>query len=424
MLAQWYHPVIGGEETHVRTLARELARRGHEVTVATLHQPGQPDVELDGPVRVHRIRAAVQRAPWLFSKGARQSAPPFPDPAVTAGLSRLLASVQPDVVHAHNWLVHSYLPLRRMGGAPLVVTLHDYSLICAKKNLMYRGAVCSGPAPQKCLHCATRHYGFPKAVATLGGLWGFQTAERAAVDRFVAVSTSVAEGNQLSSTDNVEVIPNFIPDAEIAPPQDAERFRRLLPRDPYILFVGSLSTIKGVDVLLKAYRRLEAPPPLVLIGYVGREGVPALEKADRRVRVLTNWPHAAVMDAWRRSLFGVVPSLWAEPFGLVAIEGMSAARALVASRVGGLAEIVSHGKTGFLVSPGDVLQLARAMQRLTDDTGLRDRMGAAGALRVRRYQASKVVPRIEDLYERLIRDHRERMPVGPTERRGPGSPRR
>jgi hypothetical protein len=61
LLAQWYHPVIGGEETHVRTLAHEVARRGHEVTVATLHQPGQPDAELDGAVRIRRIRAAVQR---------------------------------------------------------------------------------------------------------------------------------------------------------------------------------------------------------------------------------------------------------------------------------------------------------------------------------------------------------------------------
>ena len=60
MRAQWYHPLIGGEETHVRTLAHELGRRGHEVTVATLRQPGQPNAKLDGAVRIRRIRAAVQ----------------------------------------------------------------------------------------------------------------------------------------------------------------------------------------------------------------------------------------------------------------------------------------------------------------------------------------------------------------------------
>jgi glycosyltransferase involved in cell wall biosynthesis len=402
MLAQWYHPVIGGEETHVRMLARELAQRGHEISVATLHQPGQPEVELDGAVRVHRIRAAVQRAPWLFSKGARQAAPPFPDPAVTMALARLMERAQPDIVHAHNWLVHSYLPLRKRGGAPLVLTLHDYSLICAKKNLMYRGAPCSGPAPRKCLGCATRHYGFPKGVATLGGLWGLQSTERTAVDRFVAVSASVAEGNQLSLTDDVEVIPNFIPDTEIEPPADADRFRDLLPADPYILFVGSLSAIKGVDVLLEAHSRLDAPPPLVLIGYVGSEGIPAPRNPDQRVSVLTNWPHAAVIDAWRRSLFGVVPSRWAEPFGLVATEGMSMGRALIASRIGGLAEIVSHGNSGLLVPPANVAQLANAMQLLAADNAMRNRMGTAGALRAKRYRASKVIPRIVELYERVI----------------------
>src|SRR6476659_3232017 len=103
LLAQWYPPIIGGEELHVRNLAVELVRRGHAVTVATLAQKGLPDSDAHDGVEVIRLRASAQRLEALFSEPNRQSAAPIADPELVIGLRQVLRRTRPDVMHAHHW---------------------------------------------------------------------------------------------------------------------------------------------------------------------------------------------------------------------------------------------------------------------------------------------------------------------------------
>ena len=78
MLSQFYPPVLGGEEQHVRALSAALAARGHEVAVATLWRKGLPEIEQEGRVRVYRERGTLQRLPWLYQETERQHTPPLP----------------------------------------------------------------------------------------------------------------------------------------------------------------------------------------------------------------------------------------------------------------------------------------------------------------------------------------------------------
>lgn len=401
MLAQWYPPIIGGEEGHVQALSHELTERGHRVTVATLRQPGLAAEEDDGGVRVVRLDGWAQRVDWLFSQPDRRSAQPFPDPGAVLALRQLVDELRPDVVHAHNWLVHSYLPLDRRAGAPLVLSLHDYSLVCARKNLVRMGSrLCSGPGPRKCLRCAADHYGLAKGTATTAGLWASARAARRAVDAFLPVSSAVAEGNELvGSSLPWEVIPNFVRPAP-TPAHDLSRWTDQLPAQPYLLFVGAFAAAKGVHVLLDAYARLRPDVPLVLIGYPTAEPMPT-GAPPPGVRFLTDWPRAAVMEAWRRSLIGIIPSTWRDPCPTVAMEAMLAGRPVVASRIGGLPDLVDDGGSGLLVEPGNVDALAEALQRLVDDDDLRARLGRGAADRAPSFSASTVVPRIEGVYRRL-----------------------
>src|SRR5690242_20326627 len=112
MLSQFYPPTLGGEEQHVQALGKALAARGHSVAVATLGQRGLPEREQDGAVRVYRLQGAAQRIPWLYQESVRRHTPPAPDPELTWRLRRVLAEERPAIVHAHNWLVHSFLPLK------------------------------------------------------------------------------------------------------------------------------------------------------------------------------------------------------------------------------------------------------------------------------------------------------------------------
>ena len=400
MLAQFYAPIPGGEERHVQDLSIALAARGHEVAVATLGHEGCAEFEIDRGVRVYRIRGTLQRATWLFKESGRRHVPPVPDPELTWALRHVIARERPDIVHAHNWLVHSFLPLKRGSGAKLVVTLHDYSLLCATKRRTYRGAACDGPGFGKCLGCSRRHYGLAKGSVTVWGNWAMGAIERRAVDLFLSVSRATAAGNGLDDRcKTLQIIPNFVPDDIGLPQTDCESYAAQLPADGYLLFVGDLSHEKGVDVLLAAYAGLTNAPPLVLIGR-RLPDTPSLLPAH--VIALGSWPHDAVMEAWRRSSMALVPSTWVEPFGIVAIEAMACGRPVIASDIGGLRDIVVDGETGFRVAPGDQVALRQAIGRLLNEPGLRERMGCAGQRKVAEFRASAVVPRIERAYRAVI----------------------
>jgi glycosyltransferase involved in cell wall biosynthesis len=315
-------------------------------------------------------------------------------------LHQVIRRQQPEIVHGHDWMARSFLPLKGWSRARFVVSLHYYTRSCAKKNLMYRDAPCSGPGFFKCLECGARHYGTIKGTTAVVANWGMSAGERAAVDRFISVSQATAEGNGLSpSQPKQHVIPNFLPLRSTAPVEPLDSYLPQLPQGDFMLFVGDLRPMKGVDILLKAYASLPDAPPLVLIGKVWPD-TPAEMPAN--AIVLRNWPNAAVMEAWRRSAIALVPSVWAEPFGIVVIEAMAGATPVIASRIGGIPEIVVDGESGLLVPPGDAQALAAAMQRLIQDTELRRRMGCAAKVRAAQYEASAVVPRIEALYRQLL----------------------
>lgn len=383
LLSQFYAPVVGGEERHVEALARALVGRGHEVSVATIAVRGAPARETPEGVRVHRLRAAAQRLPGVFSVPWRPHAAPLPDPELAAGLRRVARAEQPDVVHAHNWIVNSAL-----GLGPLVLTLHDYSHVCAVKRLMRNGAPCPGPAPLRCLRCAVHHHGPLTGAVTALATRAMRRPKERALAAVIAVSEAVARA---SGPAGVRVIPNFIPD------RLWEDCAGATPAEPFLLFVGDLSRDKGVHTLLDAYRRLAAPLPLVLMG---RRVADTPARLPAGVTLHEDCPHDLVVDALRRCLVALAPSVWPDPCPTVVLEAMAAGRALVTTPVGGIPDLV--GPDGALrVPPGDPAALAGAMERLLADEGLRRRFGASARLRAREFTAGRVVPRIEAVYERV-----------------------
>jgi glycosyltransferase involved in cell wall biosynthesis len=399
MLTDFYWPYVGGVEQHVRRLSQALSARGHEVAVVTLGNGRLAEFEQDGPVRVYRVRSTMQRASWLFAHPDRTWAPPFPDPEVTHRLGQILREECPDIVHGHDWLARAFLPLKAGSRARFVMSLHYYTLSCAKKSLMFKARPCAGPGFTKCLGCAAEHYGLAKGPALAVANWTLSAAERAAVDLFLPVSQATAAGNGLSDDQRYEVIPNFMPDHR-GPTGDQSAYTAQLPDTPFLLFVGDLRRDKGIHVLLAAYAGLTHPPPLVLLGKVWAD-TPAVWPAN--VIVLRDWPNEAVLAAWQRSLMGIVPSLWPEPFGIVVIEAMASGRPVIASRIGGMPDILNDGEAGLLVPPGDVLALQRAIERLLTDAELREGLGQAAKRRAEAFEAATVVPRIERVYARLLR---------------------
>jgi glycosyltransferase involved in cell wall biosynthesis len=409
LLAQFFPPDIGGEERHVFNLATALAERGHEVAVATQRMADVPDREtLASGVRVHRFGTAAMRLPGLYST-SRTHHPPLPDPLGVRELARITRQERPHVVHAHNWIVNSAVALRRSSPAGprfgLVLTLHDFSHVCATKRLMRLGSPCAGPAVARCLPCATAHYGPALGPLTAAATALMRPWKNRAIDHVVCVSSAVASGSHIPRGLNTSVIPNFVLDEAVlggagdAAEGQAEDVPPGLPKEKFLLFVGELSRDKGLPTLLRAYESLgRKRPPLLLIG---RRTPDTPAHFPDGAEVCAEWPHDHVMAAFRRCLFAVLPSICLDACPTTVLEAMASGRPVVATTTGGIADMIADGENGLLVPPGDEHKLTDAMARLLNDADLRARLAAGTRERVQPFMASAVVERLEAVYAQV-----------------------
>jgi glycosyltransferase involved in cell wall biosynthesis len=354
-----------------------------------------------------RVRTAASRLPMLYSDPSRPHALPLPDPEVSRAIAQELATGRYDIAHAHNWIVNSALGPAAKADVPLVMTLHDYSHICPTKRLMEFGERrCPGPAPKRCLPCASDHYGAINGAVTLAA--NALSARRrargiagaAAVSSAVADAVAIPSGRWLHSARlHARVIPNFIPDEIVL-----DDIPPTAPDAP-LLFAGDLSPDKGVGVLLEAYRRLDSPPELLL---AGRMPSPDAWTFPPGACWTGQLPHEEVVALFRSARAVVVPSVWADPCPTVVLEAMAAGRPVVGAASGGIVDMVVDGRTGLLVPPGDVAALAGAIGTLLAEPDTALAYGVAGRDRAREFTVSAVAPRIEQMYTDAIESRADR----------------
>lgn len=365
-VTQRYPPAIGGVEDHVARLVHHLAAAGAEVEVVTTDlatdRPFRRLVGVAPEPRVHR-HVAVPFLPLPHGLGIAA-------PGMVSDVLRTPA----DVVHAHAF---GYAPTlsaalrRRLRPGPVVITPHSDA---------GRGGPLSGA------------YSRAVARATL------RTA-----DRVIALThgeRARLEGLGVDAR-RLRVIPNGVDLAEFsATPSDRSSpgFR--------ILFVGRLYTVqKGLDTLTRALDLLGPQYELRLAGedWGGREHVERWARRGSepvRCSVLGAIARSDLLREYRQADVVVVPSRF-EPFGIVLLEAMASGRPVVASRVGGIPEIVEDGVTGILVPPGDPAALATALGTMRSDPSLRRALGASGRRRVERYDWSRLAPEFVSLFEEL-----------------------
>jgi glycosyltransferase involved in cell wall biosynthesis len=412
LATDYYPPFIGGAHRQAYLLAHGMVARGHEVAVATPWHGGLPEVEHTGDVVVHRIRQLRTALPWFVRRQRQRHQPPFADPMTIWALRRLIAGSEPEVIHTYGWISYSVAAALVGRRIPLLVSARDYGYFCANRTLLRRDAPCSGPAPLKCLSCANDYYGPPKGWLAAAGVAVSRPLLVRKMTALHSVSSYVQEVTRrylLGSQDAPErehflevVIPSFqeaaaAPGASTDDPEVA-RYLARLPDTPFILFVGAFRRVKGLETLFEAYRRLSKPPPLVLIGTFERDSPSGFPP---EAVVLSDVPHAAVMAAWDRAMFGVMPSLLPEPLGAVVAEGMSRGKPVIGTRPGGHSDMLDE-TSGMLVPQGDPAALAQAMEELIRDPARREAYGHAARVRAATFAAPVVLPRFEQLYREVV----------------------
>jgi len=412
MVSDFYPPHLGGAERVVADLSAELSARGHQVRVATLWHEGLPHRECVEGIEIHRLQSTARTLPFAHAQADRPFHPPIADPWVTRQLRGIIACYRPDVVHGHTWMMCSALPLQPVFGFAAVATLHDYGLLCPKKTLLYHDeSLCHYHLSRHCVACVRSQYGLLKGLVTTIGLVAGRRGY-SQVDTLIALSSYSAaqhRGDSFFSGRSIVTIPNFVRDyvrhAPIGPKVPG------LP-DNYMLFVGALGKHKGVEVLLNAFQRLQPSIPLVLIGPPQADTPVSFPPG---VIVRPGLEHATIIHAMDHCRFVVFPSIWPEGLPLVPLEAMARGKAVVASEIGGVLDIVQHEITGLLVVPGDVEALAGAMQRLLGDPGKAAALGRSGAARCDTvFNTKTILDSIEHVYRQA------RQAAQSTEANAPG----
>ena len=305
------------------------------------------------------------------------------NPMAYCSLRRKVMQFNPEIIHFHNIsrvLSPSVLLLNKE-GRKLIMTVHDTHLLCPEDWLTKAElSVCRRGYSFKCLYSRCLRTNISKKfflyrLYNLPKLWLHRYLIKVRIDCFVSPSRAIAQHFQESlGIKKIWVIPNFI-SLPSAKPQ-------ALKSSKTVLFVGRLSREKGVHLLIEAATLITKKGKELKFMIVGDgpernrlEGLVKQNNLEDRV-IFSGWREKNKLgDVYNSALMVVLPSICQDNSPIVALEAMYYGRPVVANRCGGLPDIVSDGKSGYLVKTGNSLDLAKKIETIADNFVLASEMG-------------------------------------------------
>jgi len=384
LLAHNFYQQPGGEDRAFADEARMLSAYGHEVLRYCYHNDEIRDM--------HPIRTAIN-ALWN-GKTYRD-------------LRMMLEREAPAICHFHNTfplMSPAALHAAHDAGVPIVMTLHNYRLVCANALLLRKGRICEDcqgwkiPLPAL-LHGCYRNDRRASAVTVL-----LMTSQRHILKSLDLVNVFIAltefsrnkfvEGGL--PADRIQVKPNFVhPDPGFSTKRSGD-----------VLFVGRLSAEKGIGTLLDAWKLVPGDVTLRIAG-AGAMGaaVQAASSRDPRIRWLGQLTHDAVIHEMKSARLLVFPSLWYESLGLSLVEAFATGLPVLASDVGTMRQLIDEGRTGFRFPAGDSAALARAIESALAQPAAQVRMSREARTEYEsKYTQAANYRRLEEIYE-IARAH-------------------
>jgi glycosyltransferase involved in cell wall biosynthesis len=413
LLAAPHYPprFIGGVELYTRRLAHRLRAAGHQIAVVAMERL---DADQPEPLRVdHAFDDGV--TVYRMATGKRAGAPAFVEtylqPEIEAWIGAWLARERPDVVHLHSGYLLGGAVLRAAANrsVPVVVTLHDFWFICPRATMLHPShACCTGPeTPFKCAWCLSteqRRYRIPEQLlgasgarrlgrwftaAPLSQLSALQErtqrieARREALLPALAGAAAVLSPSRFLREEmvragidrtRIEVLPYGIEARRPLPPRSADSVAVRLG------FLGQIAPHKGIHILVAALKHLpHRSIELIIHGDLTREPryvreIRALAEANRRIVFAGPLGQGELDVLFRRIDMLAVPSVWYENSPLVIHEARRAGLPVLASRLGGMAELVRDGEDGLLAEAGDPASFAQQIDRLISEPGMLARL--------------------------------------------------
>lgn len=361
----------GGSETYFFGLIELLQKNGHEIVHFSMKSPVNiPSPyddffvdEIDFGKREGLLRDFKKIGHSFYSLEAKKK------------LEKLILKTKPDIAHLHNISHHlspSILKVLKKYKIPVAQTLHDYQLICPNFKLFTEGAVCERCRKYRYWNAALHHCVHNSRLESLieaKEMFFHKACQfyENGVQYFVTPSKFLAE--KLAAwrvKSKVENIPLFLEASEFEPKYE--------PGD-YIIYFGRLAKEKGLDVLLEALAGTDIKLKIVGGGPEKEKLQVLSSKLQVNVEFVEHKSGRDLHDLIRGAKFVVLPSIWYENYPMSLLEAGALGKAVMASRLGGIPEIIFDGENGFLAEPSDIHDLREKIQRLFADNDLCERMG-------------------------------------------------
>jgi glycosyltransferase involved in cell wall biosynthesis len=396
---------IGGPETIMFDTIRELKALGHSPIPFAMSSPDNlpseyseyfvPNVEYNSQSRKGPGQLAHEVRDLIWSPEARRR------------IDRLITETKPDLAHAHNiyhQLSPSILGVLKKAGIPTVLTFHDGKPLCANMLFLRDGQVCERCAGRWFHHavinrCVKGSYASSLVCSIEETVHRWSGVYERNVDLFISPSYFLKD--KLTQygrfrADQIEVLPNYADTKSISPNYEA---------GSYGLFIGKIEAHKGVRTLLNASLGIRD----FGMKFAGRGPLldECSEAADKtgaqEIRFLGFQVGNDLIQLLRDCRFVVLPAEWYENCPMVILEAFAAGKPVIASRIGGIPELIEHDRDGLLFEPGNTDELASCMRRLIDNPELAVNMGRSARAKVEaNYSIESYMRSLLQIYDRLL----------------------
>lgn len=394
LISNLYPPaVIGGAEKHAAGDARQLAKGGHDVSVITTSADGymrEITHEQSDSVDVYRFRPMNMYAPYEHQDAPSWKKPvqhiiDLWNPHTYRIISSLLADIDPELIHVHNFggLSHSTLTAAGNFDAPVVHTLHDYGALHVRANLFVDGDIVEPGFTMK---------PYQKYNERVIG---------ANVDRILAPSQFIIDMHESAGmfantpTDRLPLGVESTGDREVPESDDTDDRCRLL-------YAGQLTRSKGVDVLIEAVKQLEMEDVELNILGKGPQKNALRKKAshDDRIQFHGFVPEKELEQNYTTSDYTIVPSRWYDNSPMVIYESFLRNTPVIGANIGGIPELITEGETGYVFEPEDSSSLADVIRNHQNRSEQLSENVAQVDVSIEHH-----VNELESIYEALISDH-------------------
>lgn len=391
-----FHFIQGGADRHYLDLGKLLEKHGHTVIPFSMRNKKN----LPTPYRKYFVSEVNLEKPRFSFSALKIIGRIFYSLEARAKIKALIKKEKPDLAHLHN-IYHqispSILGVLHKNEIPIIMTVHDYKLICPNYQLFQKNKICEKCKGGKYYQCV-----FNKCVKNLYLASSismfemyfhklFKFYERY-VNIFICPSKFMAKKLQEWGIPEYKLValPHFVT-------ENAKNIQT--PLKDYILAFGRISPEKGLDRLIKAMADLpeiklkiagDGPEKKSLENYVRKNNLTNVQflgykKGEELQKIISG------------CRFVVIPSIWQEVFGLVILEAFRLGKTALAANRGGISEIIQEGNTGFFFKKQN--DLGQKIQSLYDNPGLCEELGKRAQKKVLKYDP-------EIFYRKLLKIYR------------------